>query len=54
MSVTRYSIILSLAILGQVAVSADQGAVVTGDRVNVRSDISGAAGNEYFFHNFTD
>ena len=40
MSVTRYSIILSLAILGQVAVSADQGAVVTGDRVNVRSDIS--------------
>ena len=40
MSVTRYFLILSLAVLGQVAVSADQGAVVTGDRVNVRSDIS--------------
>ncbi|MBO4715849.1 MAG: SH3 domain-containing protein [Verrucomicrobia bacterium] len=37
---TRYFLILSLAVLGQVAVSADQGAVVTGDRVNVRSDIS--------------
>jgi len=40
MSVTRYFLILSLTVLGQVAVSADQGAVVTGDRVNVRSDIS--------------
>ena len=43
MSVTRYFLILSLAVLGQVAVSADQGAVVTGDRVNVRSDISTSA-----------